>query len=131
MPKMNDGIVPFVQKTLEYAQSYAGFIPPHINVQELKNDFNIVETLAHVLKPVEQLYLNINDTMTLSGSEAYVASLDFYKSIRLSAKVKVPGAKVIAEDLKINFAEQVNRYSQNYRVSQFLRVRKPMTVIRN
>ena len=120
LPKMNDGTVPFVKKTLDYAVAYAGFVPAYINVSKLKNDFNIVEALAHILSPVEHLYRSINDTMTLSGSEAFVASLHLYNSIKQSARVKVPGAKAIAADLKKYVSGQVrNRYELNCKVNEF------------
>jgi hypothetical protein len=106
LPKMSDGTAPFVQKTLEYAQTNAGFVPAYIDVKELKIDFDAVEALAQIFRPVEQLYFNLNDTMTLSGSEAYVASLAFYNSVKQAAKINVPGAKAIAEDLRIRFAGQ-------------------------
>jgi hypothetical protein len=47
--------------------------------------------------------------MTLSGSEAYVASLAFYNSVKQAARINVPGAKAIAEDLKLRFARQGKR----------------------
>jgi hypothetical protein len=120
LPRMNDGTVPFVQKTLECTQAYVGFVPAYLNIQKLRNDFNVVEALAQILKPVEELYQRINDTMTLSGSEAFVASLDIYMSIKQSAKVKVPGAKAIAADLKKYCDGQVkNRYELNCKVTEF------------
>jgi hypothetical protein len=109
LPKMSDGTVPFVQKTLEYAQTNAGFVPAYIDVKELKTDFDAVEALAQIFRPIEQLYFNLSDTMTLSGSEAYVASLAFYNSVKQAAKINVPGAKAIAEDLKLRFAGQGKR----------------------
>src|SRR5687767_4015060 len=56
LPKMSDGTVPFVQKTLEYAQINAQFVPAYVDVKELKVDFDAVEALAHIFRPVEQLY---------------------------------------------------------------------------
>jgi hypothetical protein len=113
LPKMSDGTVPFVQKTLEYAQTNAAFVPSYIDIKELKTDFDAVEALAQIFRPIEQLYFNLNDTMTLSGSEAYVASLAFYNSVKQAAKINVPGAKAIAEDLKMRFAGQGKKTTVN------------------
>ncbi|MBI1768035.1 MAG: hypothetical protein HY015_07800 [Bacteroidetes bacterium] len=106
LPKMSDGNIPFVQKSLEYAQANASFVPAYLDVTELKTDLDAVESLLQLFRPLEQLYQNLDDTMTLSGSEAYVAALAFYNSVKVAAKMKVPGAKAIAEDLSLRFAGQ-------------------------
>ena len=113
IPKMSDGTAPFVQKSLEYAQTNLQFVPTYIDVKELKVDFDAVEALSQIFRPIEQLYMNLNDTMTLSGSEAYVASLAFYNSVKQAAKMNVPGAKVIAEDLRLRFNGQGKRNRDN------------------
>jgi hypothetical protein len=109
LPKMSDGTVPFVKKSLEYAQTNAAFVPAYIDVNELKTDLNAVEALSQIFRPVAQLNLNLEDTITLSGSEAYVASLAFYNSVKQATKMNVPGAKAIAEDLRIRFGGQGKR----------------------
>jgi len=48
---------------------------------------------VQIFMPVEQLHLNLEDTMTLSDSEAYVASLIFYNNVKQVAKTNIPGAK--------------------------------------
>jgi hypothetical protein len=45
----------------------------------------------------------IDDTMLLSGSEAYIAVLAFYNYLKGAAKMGVPGAKTIFEDLSTRF----------------------------
>jgi hypothetical protein len=106
LPKMKDGTMPFVKKSMEYAQTNAAFVPAYIDVKELKTDLDAVDALSQIFRPVEQLYLNLEDTITLSGSEAYVASLAFYNSVKQAAKINVPGAKAIAEDLGYRFSGQ-------------------------
>jgi hypothetical protein len=106
LPKMSDGNFPFVQKSLEHAQTNAPFVPAYLDVAELKVDMDAVENLLQLFRPIEQLYLNLQDTMTLSGSEAYVAALAFYNSVKQAAKMNVPGAKAIAEDLSLRFSGQ-------------------------
>lgn len=106
LPKMSDGNIPFVQKSLEHAQANTSFVPAYLDVAELKVDLDAVQDLLQIFRPLEQLYENLDDTMTLAGSEAYVAALAFYNSVRLAEKMKVPGAKVIADDLRMRFAGQ-------------------------
>jgi hypothetical protein len=105
LPKIIDGTVPFVQKSLEYAQTNTQFVPSYIDVKELKVDFDAVEALSQIFRPIEQLYSNLNDTMTLSGSEAYVASLAFYNSVKQAAKVNVPAGKSDCRRSPCSFCE--------------------------
>jgi hypothetical protein len=103
LPKMSDKTTPFVEKALEYAESNPEFAPPYMNVPELKIDLNAVYDLTKIFRAIAQLYDNISDTTMLSGSEAYVAALTYYNSIKQAAKLNVPGAKPIQEDLKKRF----------------------------
>jgi hypothetical protein len=115
MPKMKDGTMPFVKKSMEYAQTNAAFVPAYIDVKELKTDLDAVDALSQIFRPVEQLYQNLEDTITLSGSEAYVASLAFYNSVKQATKINVPGAKAIAEDLSYRFTGQGKKNGNNPR----------------
>lgn len=132
LPRMSDGISPFVQRALEYAQTHTGFVPTYVNIKALKNDLEVVDVLAQIFRPIEQLYFDVNDTMTLSGSEAYVASLAFYHSVKQAEKMNVSGAKVIAEDLRtllrggtktiseIKILKWIKAVSGRYRINKYL-----------
>ncbi len=106
LPKMSDGTLPFVQKALDYATSNPQFVPSYIDVPELKVDVDATSSLLQIDRPLEQLAQNLNDTVMLSGSEAYVAALAFYNSVKQAAKMKVPGAEPIANDLGERFNGQ-------------------------
>ncbi len=104
--KMGDKNVPFVSKGLEHADKNPQFVPSFLNVSELRTDFSAVTILSefyNVLFPIVSL---ISDTMMESGSEAYSAALLFYESVKLAAKMNVPGAKEIADDLGKRFKGQ-------------------------
>ncbi|MGD9488602.1 MAG: hypothetical protein AB7W47_11310 [Calditrichaceae bacterium] len=103
LPKMSDRTVPFVSKTLEYAESNEQFAPAYMNVAELNKDVKAVETLTQFFRQVEDVYKQLDDTIMLAGSEAYVASLAFYNSIKLASRMSVPGAEPIYRDLKERF----------------------------
>jgi hypothetical protein len=106
LPKMGDGTTPFVSKVIEYADDNPEFVPPFVNVQEMKLDWNAVQDLMPLLRTVSQLESNLNDTVMLAGSESFVSSLSYYNSVKLAAKMNVPGAKVIYEDLRQRFEGQ-------------------------
>jgi len=106
LPKMGDRTIPFVEKVIEYATAQPEFVPPYMDIPELKNDFNAVTTLNQVYRPLNQIDSNLNDTLLLSGSEAYKAALQFYNYVKQAAKNNVPDAKVIFEELKKRFENQ-------------------------
>ena len=105
LPKMSDGTLPFVEKSLAYSQSNKEYVPPYLDADELGRDVQAVEDLTVLYRSVKQLGSKLEDTILLAGSEAYVASLSYYNSVKMAAKLDVPGAKTIYADLKQRFAK--------------------------
>jgi hypothetical protein len=103
LPKMSDKTIPFVDKTLDYAQNSPQFAPQYMNVNEMKIDLDALNTLTEFYRPLEQIISGLDDTMMLSGSEAYIAALSYYNSVKMAAKMNVPAAKPIYDDLKERF----------------------------
>ncbi len=103
IPKMGDGTIPFVKKAFEYATANKEFTPAFVDVEEMKKDIEAVETLQAFLRPLQQLVSSLDDTIMLSGSEAYVSALSYYNSVKNAARLNAPAAKVIAADLKQRF----------------------------
>jgi len=106
LPKMGDGTVPFVSKALGYAKSAPQFAPPYLSVPDLEIDVNAVNDLNSIFQPLSQLVTNLDDTIMLSGSEAYSAALTYYRSVQGAAKVAVAGSKTIEADLSARFEKQ-------------------------
>ncbi|MCF8259914.1 MAG: hypothetical protein K9J12_04015 [Melioribacteraceae bacterium] len=103
IPKMSDKTTPFVEKTISYTESNPQFAPPYMKADEMKIDFDAVQTLKTIFNPLNQLVSNLDDSIMLSGSEAYIGSLAYYNSVKLASKMDVPGAKPICDDLKQRF----------------------------
>jgi hypothetical protein len=82
-------------------------------VPELKVDVDAASYLLGVFRPLEQLYETTDDTVMLCGSEAYVAALAYYNNVKQAAKMKVPGAEPIANDLAQRFARLGSRPNQS------------------
>ncbi len=108
VPKMSDGTIPFVEKAMEYAREDAQFLPPFIEIGELEKDWNAVKNLIPVLRDFQQLESNLNDSVMMAGSEAYVGALSYYNSVKYGAKINVADAKVIYEDLRMRFSRSAN-----------------------
>lgn len=104
LPKLGDGSVAFVIKSLAYAKSNPNLAPPYLDVQELEKDVELVNILVEIHRPLAQVVSMLEDTIDQAGSEAYVGSLSFYGSVQSAAKKGIKGAKSIYEDLKQRFA---------------------------
>lgn len=109
MLKMGDGSEPFVEKVMDYVKSNPQFLPPVLSAVEMGKDWKVINQLLPILRTVEQLSSNLNDTIMEAGSELYKACLGYYKGVEIGAQMNYPGAKPIAEDLGKRFAGQGRR----------------------
>lgn len=103
IPKMGDKTFAFVSKSHGHMLTNPTTVPPYVNVENLKVDLDAVETLKQVFIPLKQVIDMVDDTMLLSGSEAYIGALAYYNYIKGASKAGVPGTQVIYEDLKKRF----------------------------
>jgi hypothetical protein len=106
LPKMSDKTMPFVEKVLDYAATNPEFAPAYLSVPELKIDMAAFNDLMSLLQLAEPLCDNLRDTQMLAGSEAYTAALAYYNSVKQAAKMNVPNAKTIQEELGKRFKGQ-------------------------
>jgi hypothetical protein len=103
IPKMSDKTMPFVEKTLEYCQTAPQFAPPYMDSEALSGDFHVTQQLTPLFRTIKALNDGLDDTIMEAGGEAYVNALSYYNSVKQAAKMNVPGAKSIYEDLKKRF----------------------------
>jgi len=103
LPKMGDKSYAFVTKALEYLKVPGTPMPPYTNVEEMEVDLKGYDTIRQILQSVMPAIDMLQDTMALSGSEAYVAALAYYNYIKGAAKAGVPGAQTIFDDLSARF----------------------------
>ena len=109
LPKMSDRSTPFVEKVLDYSRTNPEMAPAYLDVNELQIDVQSVRELNQLARQSQKLASGLDDTMMLAGSEAYVASLAYYNSVKVAARLNVPGAKLIHDDLKKRFEAQGRR----------------------
>jgi hypothetical protein len=102
LPTMGDKSYGFVFKALEFAKQYPEFAA-FINVPEFEIDVNTVGLLREFYVPLSQLTKKVHDTMTLAGSEAYVAGLTYYGSSKEGLKRKLPNSVLIVDELSKRF----------------------------
>jgi hypothetical protein len=101
--KMSDKSIAFIEKALNLAWLYPQMLPPYINVAELKKDMDAVIAMKSVLRQLEEITALLNDSILLSGSEAFTAALSVYNAARDAARRNVAGAKIVADELKERF----------------------------
>lgn len=101
--KMSDGTEAFVMKSLDFMSSDPQFNPPFIDVAELKKDLDAYFQLKPFDTAAKQLSDEFSDTVMMAGSEAYTTALAYYNSVKLAARMNVPGAKAIYEELRKRF----------------------------
>ena len=101
--KMGDKSLPFVEKALEYALTNGNLLPNYVNVAEMKTDLDAVKTLTDLYRSAEKITDMLDDTILLSGSEAFQTALNIYKAVQQAAKSGIEGAEIIFADLKQRF----------------------------
>jgi len=103
LPKMGDRSAAFVQKAFEYSQKHEGLRPAWLDVSAFAVDVNAVATLRQLSHDVQPLVDALDDSLALSGSEAYQAALMFYGNVRSAAKLNVKSAQGVYDDLAARF----------------------------
>jgi hypothetical protein len=105
LAKANDKTMPFVDKSFEYAKTNPEFVPGYLDMKEFETDMTATSDLKTLLNPLSQLNRGLEDTVMLSSSEAYQSALTYYNNVKQAAKMSVPNAKNIADDLGKRFEQ--------------------------
>jgi hypothetical protein len=103
LPKMGAKTVDFVAKALSYTRANPQYKPAFVDVDELARDLAAVGSLRELQQPLDQIAALVDASLLLSGSEAYAAALACYQSFKAAAKLHMPGAGTIANDLSERF----------------------------
>jgi hypothetical protein len=100
LSKISDGRIPFVEKVTQYIVSNPEFLPPFADVPEFQKDFKAFKDLREMSRPLRQILDKLETSMMVAGSEAYDTARNYYKTVQFQAKMGVPGAQTIYEDLR-------------------------------
>jgi hypothetical protein len=104
--KMGDKTVATVQKTKSYIQTNPEFVPSYMDKAEFLRDEAVVSKLNPLANLANQLTDDINDTITLAGSEALQAAMLYYGQIKEAQSKGIVTAKPIYEDLSKRFSKR-------------------------
>ncbi|WP_075187544.1 hypothetical protein [Teredinibacter haidensis] len=103
LPKMGDRTKAFVEKARVYAGQYPNFLPNFVSLDAFDNDLATIGVLGNVLRGIQPLTSNLEDSHLLAGSEAYQAALIYYRSIKMASESGIPNASAIYKDLSRRF----------------------------
>ncbi|NJN28869.1 MAG: hypothetical protein HC819_24320 [Cyclobacteriaceae bacterium] len=90
-------------KSIEYAKQNPDIVPKYLDMAEFDKDVKAVTRLFEVAAPLHKLLEELDDTMLMAGSEAYIASLAFYSALKTAIKSGQTGLKNIYDDLSTRF----------------------------
>jgi hypothetical protein len=79
MLKLGGKSLDFVTKALEVAAQNPDFLPRSFNIDEMRQDVELLQALSPIMVALDPLYDLITDTYMLVGSEAYAAGLEVYR----------------------------------------------------
>jgi hypothetical protein len=102
-PRIGDGSEPFVEKAVNYARNKPEFVPSFLDVDKLEVDFQAMKDLDNIIRPLQLLLRQLEDSTVISGREAYIAALAYYNNVKLAVRHGVGGAKTVYEDLRQRF----------------------------
>lgn len=103
LPKAADKTLAFLEKIKDFMDSNPDLIPPFVDKAEYLIDLDATDELHEFFTPLNQIVSMLDDSMMLSASEAFVAGLAYYSNSKNAAKMNVPGAKEVYEELSKRF----------------------------
>ena len=104
MLKLGDRSLGFVVGTLGVATENQDFLPRSFDVDEMKRDVELYQTLEDISRSLTQLQELVEDTKMAVGSEAYAQALVVYKYAQNSSLGS--GLDEVVDDLGRRFARR-------------------------
>jgi len=106
LPKINRSNKLFVDDALQLLRANANLMPMYIDQTELEKDIVLFEQMSEVEQLLTRLLTKVSHTRVLAGSEAYTASLLFYRMAKAAAESGLPGAEAVSDRLARRFQGQ-------------------------
>ena len=109
LAKMGDKSLAFVGKALDYATKNTALVPPYLDLAEANKDYTLAADLREISRELGTLNQAVDDTLMVSGAEAYDAALIFHASVKGASRTNAPGSQAIYEDLVQRFPRGVRK----------------------
>ncbi len=104
--RWGDKTVATVQKVEDYTETNPEFTPSYMDNPEFAKDVAVVTDLSPLRNLSQQLFSDLDDTITIAGNEALLAALLYYGAVKEAASKGVATAKPIYEDLSARFTKR-------------------------
>ena len=105
LPKLGDKSKAFVTKALELATQNQGFLPRDFDVEEMRKDVQLYEDLSAIRQALAKLFELVDDSLVVTGSEAYIAALTIYTYAK-NSNVGTAGLDGTIDELGARFARK-------------------------
>ena len=103
LPKLGDKTLGFDEKCQTYMESNPEFLPGFVDTAELDRDRALRSQMLRIAPDLLLLAEQIEDTLTVLGSEIVMVDFAYYQGVREAARRGLPGAQLIYDDLRTRF----------------------------
>jgi hypothetical protein len=113
--RLGDRNLAFTRKTLDIATQTPEFLPRSYDLEELRRDLELFESLQTILLALTKLREFIDDTAVAAGGEAYVGALEVYRYAK--ANGNLPGLDELTRLMGQRFAQPSRNRNQDSEVT--------------
>jgi len=93
----------FIDKVSDVAQDNLEFVPPYLDLDQLKKYLRDIENLRNISVTLRQLSRLNTDLFLIISDEAFRLALMYYNSVRDASRRRVPGAEAVFQVLQLFF----------------------------
>jgi hypothetical protein len=93
----------FIEKAYDIANDNPGYLPPHFDIDGLRESFENFEDIRQLVFELEQYLRAANNIMLLESDLLYRGSLRVYSGLKEQSRNKVPGAQPLFDALRVFF----------------------------
>lgn len=93
----------WVDKVNNYMKSHSDLAPGYLDMEEFNRDFSTHKMLNPVIDRLQSVLQTMLDTNLLLGTDVYVNSLAYYRSVKNATRSNAQGAAAVYADLKQQF----------------------------
>ena len=106
MAKLGDKSQGFVKKALEIAVQNRGMLPVSFDLEEMRKDAQLFESLSAIQFALDKLHNQVDDTAIQAGGEAYAAARAVYAATK--TPFATPALRSATNELRKRFGRKTS-----------------------
>ena len=106
--EMSEQCEPFVAKVMDYAVTNPEFLPPFVQIEDVKKDWHDSSSFLSIFRSIQKLESNLSDTVRVISSDAFETALIYFNWVKLATEMNVPYSKIICDDLNKSLEGEEN-----------------------